>query len=66
MRDALERAAGHATDLAEAAHRRNDKTTTSRAIDIIEALTDALRALTAEMTDLRDEITNHTNERPNQ
>ncbi len=66
LRDALERAAGHATDIAEAANRRHDKTTTSRAIDIIEALTDAMRTLAAEMTDLRDEITTHTNERPNQ
>jgi hypothetical protein len=66
LRDALERAAGHATDLAEAAHRRGDKTTTHRAADIIEALTDAMRALAAEMADLRDEITNHNHERPNQ
>jgi hypothetical protein len=59
MREALHRTAGHAQDIAERAHKRGNKTDQTRAIDLLEALTDTYAALMAALNALRDEITNH-------
>lgn len=62
----LQRIGEALTEIASTAHKRGDKTTTNRALDAIEQLTELAKNQARQMRALLGEIQNTQHERPNQ
>jgi len=56
QRAAIMRACDHAQSLAEAAQRRKDRPSMTKCLDLLEALSETLSILTAQMTQLKNEL----------
>jgi len=56
QRAAIMRACEHAQSLAEAAQRRKDRAAVAECLDLLEALRETLSILTAQMTQLKNEL----------